>query len=74
MDRYMITNVTGFDFETKVVDSEGKELRKGFKTLFIERSNELPSWLTTVVRDTSFFDHHDESLLEKIKNFRKVNG
>ena len=62
MDRQLITSVTGFDFESNLVDSEGREVSKGYKTISPEE-----------IRDTRWFDHHDDKLLEKIKAFRKLN-
>lgn len=73
MDRQLITSVMGFDFETVLIDSEGKEVGKGFKTIVPERTAELPSFLSATMRDTRWFDHHNDKLLEKIKAFRKLN-
>lgn len=73
MDRQLITSVTGFDFESNLVDSEGREVSKGYKTISPEETAELPSFLTATIRDTRWFDHHDDKLLEKIKAFRKLN-
>lgn len=73
MDRQLITSVTGFDFESNLVDSEGREVSKGYRTISPEETSELPSFLTATIRDTRWFDHHDDKLLEKIKAFRKLN-
>lgn len=73
MERGLITSVIGFDFETVVLDAAGKEVGKGFKTIVPERTAELPSFLKATMRDTKWFDHHDDKLLERIKAFRKIN-
>ena len=73
MDRQLITSVTGFDFESNLVDSEGNLVAKGYRTICPEEPAELPSFLTASIRDTRWFDHHDDPLLEKIKAFRKLN-
>ena len=73
MERGLITSVMGFNFETVVVDSTGQEVGKGFKTVVPERTTELPSFLNATMRDTRWFDHHDDKLLERIKSFRKKN-
>lgn len=74
MDRRLITSVMGFDFEAIVLDSEGMEVVKGYRTIVPEEPREIPSFLKATVRDTRWFDHHDDRLLEKIKAFRKLNG
>lgn len=73
MDRQLIANVMGFDFETNLVDANGVEVAKGYKTISPEKTAELPPFLTATIRDTRWFDHHDDKLLEKIKAFRKIN-
>lgn len=74
MDRKLITSVLGFDFNIKLLDSEGNEIKKGYTTTCNIKCEELPEFLKASIRDTSWFDHHNEDLLRKIIDFRRRNA
>lgn len=74
MDRNLITSVLGFDFQITLLDTEGNEIKKGYTTTTGKPREDFPEFLRANVRNTKWFDHHNEELLRKIVDFRRRNA
>lgn len=71
MDRFIIESVLGFDMNVDVTDKDGNLISKGVKSSVIP--NKLPKKLRARIFDKSFFTHFNEDLLNKIREYRRLN-
>jgi hypothetical protein len=68
----LITSVLGFNFNTELKDAEDKILPNGIKSTCYSYSDESPS-IGTKLANRKWFTHYNQSLLDKIRDLRRLN-
>ncbi len=67
----MISNVMGFNFKADIKDINGETLPSGVKGSVLPK--EPASKVNTRMLDKKFFTSYNEPLLDKIRDFKKMN-
>jgi hypothetical protein len=68
----VITNVLGFDFDLNLVDKDGKLVRTGIQSTCLPKTDELPN-IGTSFGNTNWFTNFNDGLLQKIRDYKKLN-
>ena len=67
----VFTSVLGFNFNVTIVDNEGNPLKTGAK-LVANTINGTPN-VGTKIGGQSWFTNYNEQLLNKIRDYRRIN-
>jgi hypothetical protein len=68
----MINSVLGFDFNLELVDRDGELVKTGVKHTYMPNTDELPN-IGTSFGNTRWFTNFNESLLTKIRDYKRLN-
>ena len=68
----MINTVLGFDFDLDLVDQEGQLVKTGVKSTHHPTTDELPK-IGNNYGNTQWFTNFNEGLLQKIKDYKRLN-
>ena len=68
----MISNVIGFDFNLELIDQDGELVKTGIKTTYLPETDELPN-IGNKFGNTRWFTNFNESLLCKIRDYKRLN-
>jgi hypothetical protein len=68
----MISNVLGFDFNLELIDQEGELVKTGIKSTCLPETDELPN-IGNSFGNTRWFTHFDNGLLQKIRDYKRLN-
>lgn len=71
MDRELITSVLGFDFRADITDNKGELVSVGIKRTVYPKVKRTR--INYRIVDKGFFNHYNEALLAKIRDFRRIN-
>ena len=71
MDKTLITSVLGFDLKAEIADQNGEVIRSGVKSTYVYVVNDVEP--EPRILDKNFFTHYNESLLSKIREYRRLN-
>ena len=71
MDKTLITSVLGFDLKAEIVDQNGEVIRSGVKSTYVYVVTDVEP--EPRILDKNFFTHYNESLLSKIREYRRLN-
>jgi len=67
----IINSVLGFNLNVEIKDQNGEPIKTGAKTTYsCKYYKHSPK---SRLLDKSFFTHYNDALLDKIRNFRKLN-
>jgi hypothetical protein len=69
-DVYLIKSVLGMNLKADIRDMDGNLISTGFKTGALPKEYRP---LTPRLLDKNFFTHFNEDLLNKIREFRRIN-
>ena len=67
----IFTSVMGFNFNVTIMDPEGNPLKTGTKVIY-PTSTDTPS-VGTKIGGQSWFTNFNEQLLNKIRDYRRIN-
>ena len=67
----IFTSVLGFNFNVTIVDNEGNPLKTGAKVI-VPVNTDAPN-VGTKIGGQSWFTNYNEQLLNKIRNYRRIN-
>lgn len=71
IDVILIKSVLGFNTKIEIKDQDGNPIKTGAKTIYSKEKMEcMPK---ACMLDTSFFTHYNEKLLNKIRDYRRIN-
>jgi hypothetical protein len=68
----MISNVLGFDFNLELVDRDGELVKSGIQSTCLPDTDELPN-IGTSFGNTRWYTNFNESLLSKIRDYKRLN-
>jgi hypothetical protein len=68
----MINNVLGFDYNLELIDRDGELVKTGVKTTYLPETDELPN-IGNKFGNTRWFTNFNESLLGKIRDYKRLN-
>jgi hypothetical protein len=68
----MISNVLGFDFNLELVDRDGELVKSGIQSTCAPETDELPN-IGNSFGNTRWFTNFNESLLSKIRDYKRLN-
>jgi hypothetical protein len=68
----MISSVLGFDYNLELIDRDGELVKKGVKTTYLPETDELPN-IGNKFGNTRWFTNFNESLLCKIRDYKRLN-
>jgi hypothetical protein len=71
VDKTLITSVLGFDLKAEIVDHNGELIRSGVKSTYVYAVTDVEP--EPRILDKNFFTHYNESLLSKIREYRRLN-
>ena len=71
MDKYFIKSVLGFNLKIDIKDQNGIVIPAGFKTTIASYKHR--DFINSCTFDKSFFTNFDEGLLNKIRNYKRIN-
>jgi hypothetical protein len=71
VDKTLITSVLGFDLKAEIVDLNGEAIRSGVKSTYVYAVTDVEP--EPRIPDKNFFTHYNETLLSKIRDFRRLN-
>jgi hypothetical protein len=67
----LFTSVLGFNFDATIVDNEGNPLKTGARLVFVP--NEDAPNVGTKIGGQSWFTNYNDQLLNKIRDYRRIN-
>ena len=67
----IFTSVLGFNFNVTIVDNEGNPIKTGAKVI-VPVNTDAPN-VGTKIGGQSWFTNYNEQLLNKIRNYRRIN-
>ena len=67
----IFTSVLGFNFNVTIVDNEGNPLKTGARVI-LSTNTGTPS-VGTKIGGQSWFTNYNEQLLNKIRNYKRIN-
>lgn len=67
----LFTSVLGFNFNVTIVDNEGNLLKTGARLVFVP--NEEAPKVGTKIGGQSWFTNYNDQLLNKIRDYRRIN-
>lgn len=68
----IISNVLGFDFDLDLIDRDGELVRTGIKHTCSPETDELPN-IGNSFGNTRWFTNFDDGLLQKIRDYKRLN-
>ena len=68
----MISSVLGFDFDLKLIDRDGKLVRTGIQSTCLPETDELPN-IGNNYGNVRWFTNFNESLLNKVRDYKRLN-
>jgi hypothetical protein len=68
----MINSVLGFDFDLELIDRDGELVTTGIKSTCYPETEELPN-IGSNFGNTRWFTHFDDRLLQKIRDYKRLN-
>lgn len=69
---YQISSVLGFSLNIELYDITGNLILSGAKTTYPVDSNELPK-ISTKLINKKWFSNYNQSLIDKIRDHRRIN-
>ena len=67
----IFTSVLGFNFNVTIVDNEGNPLKTGARVVTVV-TKDAPN-VGTKIGGQSWFTNYNEQLLNKIRNYKRIN-
>jgi hypothetical protein len=71
VDKTLITSVLGFNLKAEIADQNGEVIRSGVKSTYVYAFTDVEP--EPRIPDKNFFTHYNETLLSKIRDFRRLN-
>jgi hypothetical protein len=68
----MITSVLGFDYDLDLIDRDGQLVRTGIQSTCHPETNELPN-IGNNYGNVRWFTNFNESLLNKVRDYKRLN-
>ena len=68
----IINTVLGFDFDLDLIDRDGQLVRTGIQSTCLPETDELPN-IGNSFGNTRWFTNFNEGLLQKIRDYKRLN-